>query len=63
MLKDPALKRKPTDGPAAFRQITKNGGVPQNYQLKSPLRFCPLSEGVRSCANPPEVYGPRAVLK
>ena len=63
VLKDPALKRKPTDGPAAFRQITKNGGVPQNYQLKSPLRFCPLSEGLRSCVNPPRVYGPRAILK
>lgn len=49
---DPSLTRKPTDAVAAYRTITRAGGVPANYRpTRAPLA-CSEVDPPDSCRNP-----------
>ncbi|MBO0855515.1 MAG: glycoside hydrolase family 1 protein [Nocardia sp.] len=52
VLTDPALTRKPTDAVAAYRTITREGGVAANYRPTRPPVACSLVDAPDSCANP-----------
>ena len=50
--RDPALTRRPTDAVAAYRDITRAGGVPRGYRPTRPPVPCSLVDVPDSCANP-----------
>lgn len=61
-LTDPSLTRVPTDGVAAYREITARGGVPDGYRPVSVPVTCSLASIPRSCAEPADPNGPIRML-
>lgn len=49
---DPALRRRPTDAVAAYRQITAANGVPAGYRPTRPAQTCSLVAAPASCTEP-----------
>lgn len=52
VLKDPKLRRHPTDAVKAYRRITANRGVPRHYQPTRKPDFCSLVDFLSSCLDP-----------
>ncbi len=49
---DPTLTRRPTDGVAAYRQVTAANGVGRTYRPTRPAVWCSLVAGASSCTRP-----------
>ncbi len=49
---DPTLTRRPTDAVAAYREITRAGGVPADYRPTRDPRLCSLVDGIAGCLAP-----------
>ncbi|GEE00247.1 putative glycosyl hydrolase (beta-glucosidase) [Gordonia spumicola] len=49
---DPTLTRRPTDGVAAYRQVTAANGVAASYRPSRPAVWCSLVAAPSSCAQP-----------
>lgn len=62
VLTDPTLKRRPTSGVEAYREIIASGGVGPDYRPVLPAAWCSLAAIPESCLNPVAVDGPRASL-
>jgi beta-glucosidase len=52
VLKDPKLRRHPTDAVKAYRSITGHRGVPRHYQPTRKPDFCSLVDFLSSCLDP-----------
>lgn len=61
-LRDPALKRMPTDAAQTYNQITRDGGTVPGYRPVIPAAHCSTTVGQDSCA-PLNPNGPVAVLR
>jgi len=56
---DPTLTRRPTDAVAAYREITRAGGVPADYLPTRDPHLCSLVDGLASCLEPVTVPATR----
>ncbi|RAV31137.1 family 1 glycosylhydrolase [Corynebacterium heidelbergense] len=60
---DPSLTRRETPSVPAYRDVVRQGGMPEGYRLHRPAAFCSLAAGVDSCSRPAPSDGPTVELR